>query len=89
MRPEMFGGQPDSAQAHFERAFALSGRQNKLYLQLYAESYCPRVLDEECFDATLEEVLREDLEAPPRVHLMNAIAVRRAQALLLRRDQLF
>jgi hypothetical protein len=47
------------------------------------------VLDEERFDATLEEVLREDLEAPPRVHLMNAIAVRRAQALLLRRDQLF
>ena len=89
MRPEMFGGQPDSAKVHFDKAFVLSERKNKLYLQLYAESYCPRMLDEECFDATLEEVLREDPDEPPQVRLMNAMAVRRAHALLLRREELF
>jgi hypothetical protein len=89
MRPQMFGGQPDSARVHFERAFVLSQRQNKLYLQLYAESYCPQMLDEECFDATLAEVLRQDVDAPPRLRLMNAMAVRRAQVLMRRRDELF
>ena len=89
MRPQMFGGNPDRAGAHFERAFELSERRNKLYLQLYAESYCPQMLDEECFDKTLAEVLRQDDDAPPRVRLMNAMAVRRAHALKLRRDELF
>ena len=89
MRPEMFGGQPDSARVHFERAFELSARKNKLYLQLYAESYCPQMLDEECFDSTLAEVLQDDDDAPSRVRLMNAMAVRRARALMLRRDELF
>jgi hypothetical protein len=89
MRPEMFGGKPDSARVHFETALEMSKRQNKLYLQLYAESYCRQVLDEECFDAAIEEVLRQAPETPAHVRLMNAMAVRRARQLLEKRDELF
>lgn len=89
MRPEMFGGQPDSARVHFQRALQISERRNKLYLELYAESYCRQVLDEACFDDALAEVLAPDETSPPRLRLMNAMAVRRAHAMLARRDELF
>jgi hypothetical protein len=89
MRPEMFGGRPDSARVHFETALEMSEAHNKLYLELYAESYCRQMLDEECFDTAMQDVLKEQAEAPARVRLMNAIAVRRARLLMEKRDELF
>jgi len=89
MRPVMFGGKPDSARVHFETAFSMSDRKNKLYLELYAEFYCLQTLDEECFDATLEEVLQAGDDSEPRLNLMNAMAVRRAHQLLARREDIF
>ncbi len=89
MRPEMLGGQPDSAAAHFARAFELSQDQNQLYRVLYAEYYCRQVLDEECFDDALDRIEAAGISEIPAFRLMNEIARRRAERLRARRDELF
>ncbi len=89
MRPEMLGGRPDSAQAHFQKAFALAPGANMLYYVFYAEYYCRQVLDEACFDTTLDEVEKSSDTGPPQFRLMNEIARRRAKALRARKDELF
>ena len=89
LRPEMLGGQPDSARVHFERAFELSHGQNQLYRVLYAEYYCRQVLDEECFDSSLAEVASAGLSEIAAFHLMNEMARHRAQRLRALRDDLF
>ncbi|MFQ5601097.1 MAG: TRAP transporter TatT component family protein [Candidatus Krumholzibacteriia bacterium] len=89
MRPEMFGGKPDSAYVHFQKAFEISERKNLLYLVFYAEFYCRQVLDVECFDATLDEVAAAAGDLAPEFRLMNEMARRRAERLRALRDELF
>ncbi len=89
LRPEMLGGQPDSAAAHFERAFELSQNENQLYRVLYAEYYCRQILDEECFDSALDEVLSAGSSEIAAFRLMNEMARQRARRLRALRDELF
>jgi hypothetical protein len=88
MRPEMFGGRPDSSRAHFERAFEISQGENLLYRVFYAEYYCRQVLDEECFDHSLDRV-EESRAETPQFQMMNEIARRRAARLREQKDELF
>ena len=78
MRPEMFGGKPDSASVHFQKAFEISQGANLLYRVFYAEFYCRQRLDEECFDSALAEVDAAPKNGAPHFRLMNEIARRRA-----------
>jgi hypothetical protein len=89
LRPQMFGGRPDSAAAHFEKAFQISRGENLLYRVFYAEYYCRAVLDGDCFDTSLRAVLAAADTTAPRFNLMNEIARRRAERLRLRRDEFF
>ena len=89
MRPEMFGGKPDSAAVHFEKAFEISRGENLLYRVFYAEYYCRAVLDGDCFDAALDTVLASPDGGDPRFNLMNEIARARAAKLRLQRDDFF
>ena len=89
LRPEMFGGRPDSALVHFERGFELSGRGHLLYLVLFAEHYCRQILDEACFTQTLDEVASAPETSDPRLRLLNQIARRRAEGLRARQAELF
>lgn len=89
MRPEMFGGKPDSAYAHFQKAFEISRGENRLYRVFFAEYYCRAVLDGECFDASLDAVLAAADTTEPRFNLMNAIARQRAMRLRLKREEFF
>jgi hypothetical protein len=89
MRPEMMGGRPDSAAAHFQRAFEISEDANLLYRAFYAEFYCRQVLDEECFDTSLDMVEAGPKTDVPEFRLMNEIARRRARRLRDMRDELF
>lgn len=89
LRPEMFGGRPDSSLVHFEHAFRLSQRQYLLYLVLYAEHYCRQILDEDCFATTLAEVMAAPPTQLPELRLLNQIARRRAERLLARQEDLF
>ncbi len=89
MRPEMFGGKPDSAYVHFQKAFAISRGENLLYRVFYAEYYCRAVLDGGCFDAALDTVLATPNPGNPRFNLMNEIARQRAARLRLKREEFF
>ena len=89
LRPKPLGGQPDSAQAHFQKAFAIDQGRNLLYQVLYAEFYCRQVMDTECFDTNLEAVAAAKADADPAYRLMNEIARRRAARLQAQRDDLF
>lgn len=89
MRPALFGGSPERARDHFERAFEISGRKMLLYLDFYAEFYCRQTLDQSCFEATLDEVEHAPAGELPDANLMNAIARHRAAALRAREGDLF
>ncbi len=89
MMPRMLGGDPEEAQEWFDRAFSASGRRFLLHQVLYAKYCCVSLLDRECF----EEVLREVLVAPddvlPEMNLITAMAKAQAQDLLRQADELF
>lgn len=89
LRPQMFGGNPESARRHFEEAFRISGRKMLLYHVFYAEFYCRQMLDESCFLETLHEVEAAPDDLLPDSRLFNQIARRRAQRLEARREELF
>lgn len=89
LRPEMFGGNPARAKAHFDRALDKSNRHMLLFLVFYAEFYCRQVLDEVCFDATLEEVQSAPQDLLPEARLLNEIGRARAARLREMRSELF
>jgi hypothetical protein len=89
LRPEMLGGQPDSAALHFDRAFELSKGENQLYRVLYAEYYCRQVLDEECFETSLQQVESAGASEIAAFRMMNEIARRRARRLRAMREEWF
>lgn len=89
LRPEMFGGNPQRAKQHFDRALEISGRRMLLFQVFYAEFYCRQVLDEDGFVAALEEVRSAPVQLVPEARLMNEVARARAARLLELRSELF
>ncbi len=88
-RPLMFGGKPELARHHFDRALALSDRQFLAVQVAYAGSYARAVFDEELYRRLLEEVLDFDLENRPDLYLINQVAKRQARDLLQEAEQYF
>jgi hypothetical protein len=88
-KPVLSGGDPESARADFERAFASSGRRLLMFQVFYAQSYCRAVLDEECFEESLQEVLDAPHDLAPEYRLLNEVARRKATALMEQMDDLF
>jgi hypothetical protein len=60
-----------------------------LFQVLYAQFYCRQILDEECFDSILSEVLAAPDDALPEYRLWNEVAKDKARYLLEMRDELF
>ena len=89
LRPQLFGGNPERARREFEAAMQVSQRGMLLYLVFYAEFYCRQVLDEECFAATLDEVVSAPDTLLPDARLLNEIARQRAVQLRQRQSELF
>lgn len=89
IRPRMFGGDPEGGREHFEQAFRISERRMLMFQVLYARHYCRQVLDEECFDQTLREVLESSPDLNPEYRLFNEVARRQAGHLMEIRDELF
>lgn len=88
-RPEMLGGKPDLSRSNFEEAFRVSGNRMLYFKVLYAEFYCRRIFDEECFVATLEEVMTAPDDLLPELQLWNEVAKDKAAYLLETRDEYF
>ncbi|WP_428097523.1 TRAP transporter TatT component family protein [Candidatus Rariloculus sp.] len=81
LRPPALGGEPDVAQAHFERAIELSGGRDLSVKVEYARRYARLMFDQELHDRLLMEVLAAPVEMPGYT-LFNVLAQREAEQLL-------
>ena len=88
-RPEMLGGKPEASKSNFEEAFRVSGNRMLYFKVLYAEFYCRRIFDEDCFVETLEEVITAPDDLLPELQLWNEVAKDKAAYLLETRDDYF
>lgn len=88
-RPKMLGGDPEKGKEHFDAALGISGRRMLFFQAMVARYYCRQVLDEECFDANLREVLEAPEDLLPEYRLMNLLAREKARRLMERRDEFF
>lgn len=81
LRPPALGGQPDVAEAHFERSIALSGGTDLSAKVEYARRYARMMFNQELHDRLLTEVLEAPVEVPGRT-LFNVLAKQDAAELL-------
>lgn len=83
------GGGPERAKAHLDRVLALSMKKKLGPLVSWAEGVLVQRQDRAGFTRVLEEVVRADPGADPKLRLANVLAQRRASALLAHADDLF
>jgi predicted anti-sigma-YlaC factor YlaD len=83
------GGGPEQARRHLQRALELSRGEQLGAKVSYAEGVLVQAQDRAQFTKLLDEVVHADAEAFPRYRLANALAQRRARALLAHADDLF
>lgn len=88
LRPPALGGEPEEAQAHFERAIFLSGGRDLGVKVEYARSYARMLYDRDLHDRLLTEVVETD-PREPGLTLMNTLAQRDATDLLASADDYF
>lgn len=88
-RPDPGGDRIARAEAHFERAVALSGGQQASPYLALAESVAIATQDRARFSSLLETALAIDADAAPQWRLSNLVMQRRARWLLGRTDELF
>jgi hypothetical protein len=88
-KPVLVGGDPEMARTHFDEALRISKRRLLIYQVLYAQFVCRQTLDEEGFDAALQEVLDAPADLNPEYRLLNEVARRKAARLKERKDELF
>lgn len=88
LRPPALGGEPEIAQAHFERSLELSGGRDLSVRVEYARRYARLMYEQELHDRLLREVL-----AAPAVEdgytLFNVLAKEDAEALLASSTEYF
>ncbi len=88
-RPEMFGGQPEDAKAHFQEAFDISESKYLLWHYLYARYYAVYVKDRELFVSTLNKIIAAPPDILPEETFANAAVKKKASSLLLQVDDYF
>jgi predicted anti-sigma-YlaC factor YlaD len=88
-RTEREGGGAARVRAHFDRAMQLSMNQKLGPRVSLAEGLLVQSQDRVGFTAELEQVLKADVDAAPRLRLVNTLAQRRARLLLDHADDLF
>jgi len=87
--PEIMGGSPDKARAHYARALELSGGTRASVHVALATGVCVGAQARAEFEALLALALTVDLSADPDQRLANRLAQARARRLLARIDELF
>ena len=88
-RPKAYGGNPEKALSHFERAFELGQEKFLMAHVLYAKYYARQTFDRDLFVSTLEKVLDSPADSVPELTLLNTIAKQKAKRLLERADDYF
>ena len=87
--PKNLGGKPDSAKAHFDRCLAIGGEKFLLPYVFLAQSYAVQTQDKALFESSLKRVEEASIDILPEQRLVNAVAKRKAKALLAKEDDLF
>jgi hypothetical protein len=77
-RPPMFGGKPEKAREHFEKAMEQNGQKNLMIPFLYARFYATQVQDRDLFERLLNGMQEVDVEKYENVRLNNEVALERA-----------
>ena len=87
--PEPYGGRPDEARQHFERAIKIGEGDFLMAHVYYAEHYARRTLNKGLFSALLTNVLNTPVDRVPELKLINTMAKARAEELLGRMEEYF
>ncbi len=88
-RPKLFGGDPDISRKHFENCLRINGGKFLLTYVYEARSLAVQTQDRALFEDLLHKVDTASLDILPEARLSNAVAKRKAQALMARIDELF
>lgn len=88
-RPTLYGGNPELARQHFEKALAINDRAFLPVQMAMAEYYAKPLFDRELYQKLLEEVLAFDPATAPELTLSNLVAQRQARRLLAKIDESF
>ena len=89
IRPPILGGDIKKAKYHFDMCFKFSKKKFLLPHVFYAQYYLSRQFDEEQFVKTLKNVLATPDNILPGQQLPNAIAKKKASALLKNKSDFF
>lgn len=88
-KPKAYGGNPEKARSHFEKAFELGQEKFLMAHVLFAKYYARQTFDRELFVSTLEKVLHSPADSVPELTLLNTVAKQQAKRLLGRADDYF
>jgi len=81
-KPRAYGGQPEEARRHFERAIEIGKGNFMMAYVYYAENYARKTFQRDLFVSLLETVLEAPADHVPELTLINTIAKTRAKELL-------
>jgi hypothetical protein len=88
-RPKMFGGDPERAREHFERALRINGGKFLMTYIYYARSVAVQTQNQGLFEGLLEKVDSASIDILPSFRLANAVAKKKALLLRARESELF
>ncbi len=88
-KPRAYGGKPEEARRHFERAIEISKGDFLMAYVYYAENYARKTFQKDLFVSLLEKVLETPANRVPELTLINTIAKTRARDLLSHTEDYF
>jgi hypothetical protein len=88
-KPKMFGGDPERAKRHFDKALELSRGKFLMVQYMLAKTYAVQIQDKELFKKFLNEIMDKPAEILPAQRLANEVAKAHAKRLLERIEDLF
>ena len=83
------GGQPQKAEAEFERAFELSDNKMLLFYLMYAKYYAYQVQDRQLYIDTLNKIISTPADVFPEMAFINSAARKKARQMLKEVNHLF
>ncbi|NIQ37739.1 MAG: hypothetical protein GTN81_04015 [Proteobacteria bacterium] len=88
-KPETYGGQPEEARRHFERALEIGHGDFLMAYVYYADAYARKTFQKDLFVSLLEKVHEAPVDKVPELTLINTVAKDRANELLNQVEELF
>ncbi len=88
-RPKILGGDPESSQAHFERALRINGGKFLMTYVYYARSYAVQTQNQGLFEGLLGKVDSASVDILPDYRLANTVAKKKAELLRARESEIF